>query len=91
MDYPDRRKSVPDCIRLTPRLALSIAWLPQTCAYRLRAEDRSLPDWHYLLSGDPEAVHEAGISVRGKAIPEHLAGPLEQHLILPPGVELADD
>lgn len=91
MDYPNRRKAVPDCIRLTPRLALTIDWLPETCAYRLRAEDLPLPDWHYLLSGDAEAVHRAGVSVRGNAIPEHLAGPLEQHVILPPGIELADD
>jgi uncharacterized cysteine cluster protein YcgN (CxxCxxCC family) len=91
MDYPYRRKTVPDCIRLTPKLATSITWLPETCAYRLRAEDLPLPEWHYLLSGDREAVHRAGVSVRGKAIPEALAGPLEQHVILPPGVELADD
>lgn len=90
-DYKHRKARVPDCVQLTPRLALTITWLPESCAYRLRADGQLLPDWHYLLSGDPEAVHRAGVSVRGKAIPEHLAGPLEQHVILPPGVELADD
>lgn len=90
-DYKNRKARVPDCVQLTPKLALTIAWLPETCAYRLRADGLPLPDWHYLLSGDPEAVHQAGISVRGKAIPEHLAGPLEQHVILPPGIEIADD
>lgn len=86
-DYRGRKARVPDCVQLTPRLALEISWLPDTCAYVLRAEGEPLPDWHYLICGDPEAVHRAGISVRGKAISEDLAGPLEQHVILPPGVE----
>jgi uncharacterized protein len=90
-DYPNRKKLVPDCLKLTPRLAASVAWLPETCAYRLRADGAPLPDWHYLVSGDREAVHREGHSVRGQAISEDLAGPIEQHLILPPGVELGDD
>lgn len=90
-DYPGRKKAVPDCLKLNLKLAVTLSWLPETCAYRLRAEDEPLPDWHYLISGDTEAVHRAGVSVRGKAIPEALAGPLEQHVILPPGIELADD
>ena len=90
-DYAHRKARVPDCVRLTPKLALTISWLPETCAYRLRADGLPLPEWHHLVCGDPEAVHRAGVSVRGKAIPEHLAGPLEQHVILPPGIEIADD
>ena len=90
-DYAGRKKIVPDCLKLTPRLALTTSWLPATCAYRLRAEGEPLHEWHYLICGDREAVHAAGISVRGKAISELIAGPLEQHVILPPGMELADD
>jgi len=90
-DYARRKKLVPDCLRLTPRLAASVEWLPETCAYRLRADAQPLPAWHYLVCGDREAVHREGHSVRGKAISEDLAGPIEQHLILPPGVEVADD
>jgi uncharacterized cysteine cluster protein YcgN (CxxCxxCC family) len=90
-DYPNRKKLVPDCIKLTPRSAATTHWLPETCAYRLRAEGEPLHGWHYLISGDREDVHRAGISVRGKAICETMAGPLEQHVILPPGMELADD
>jgi len=90
-DYRHRKAQVPDCVRLTPALAANLPWLPDSCAYRLRAAGQPLPDWHYLVCGDANAVHHAGISVRGKAIPEDLAGPLEQHIILPPGVELADD
>lgn len=90
-DYKHRKAQVPDCVRLTPKLAATLPWLPDSCSYRLRAEGEPLPAWHYLVCGDPEAVHRAGASVRGKAIPEALAGPLENHVILPPGVELADD
>ena len=80
-DYRHRRAFVPDCLRLTPRLAVQLDWLPATCAYRLRAEGEPLPDWHYLICGDPEAVHRAGISIRGKAIAEAQAGPLEDHVV----------
>ncbi len=90
-DYKHRKARVPDCLKLNPALAMSISWLPDTCAYVLRADGEPLPEWHYLVCGDPAAVHAAGISVRGKAISEDLAGPLEQHVILPPGMELADD
>ncbi len=80
-DYKRRRKYVPDCIQLTARLADDLPWLPLTCAYRLRAAGEPLPVWHYLISGDTEAVHRAGQSVRGWTIDENIAGPLEQHFV----------
>ena len=58
-----------------------IDWLPSTCAYRLRAEGKPLPDWHYLISGDRETVHRAGMSVRGWTVSEDEAGDLEHHLV----------
>ncbi len=79
-DYRNRRIYVPDCLRLTPRLASELTWLPESCAYRLRAAGKPLPGWHYLISGDREAVHRAGASVAGKAISETIAGPLENHI-----------
>ena len=80
-DYKGRRALVPDCVRLTPKLAGSLPWLPATCAYRLRAAGEPLPAWHYLVCGDREAVHRAGASVLGKAVSEVIAGPLEQHIL----------
>jgi uncharacterized protein len=80
-DYAHRRKYVPDCVRLTPDKARDLPWLPATCAYRLRAAGKPLPMWHYLVSGDRDAVHTSGNSVRGKVISEEFAGPLEQHII----------
>lgn len=78
-DYPNRKSKVPDCLQLTPETAGKLPWLPETCAYRLRAEDKPLPGWHYLLSGDRDAVVAAGISVAGRVIGEDEAGPIEHH------------
>lgn len=80
-DYPNRKAKVPDCLRLTLKLVDQVPWLPDTCAYRRRAEDRPLPRWHYLLSGDREAVIAAGVSVAGRVISEDEAGPLEHHIV----------
>jgi uncharacterized protein len=65
-DYPNRLAVVQDCVGLTPANVRTIAWLPGTCAYRLVAEGRDLFDWHPLVSGDPDSVHRAGISMRGR-------------------------
>ena len=80
-DYRNRRAYVPDCVRLDARSVHTIDWLPSTCAYRLRAEGKPLFAWHYLLSGDPESIHEAGISVRGWTVSEDDVGDLEDYLV----------
>ncbi len=68
--YTERRHHVPDCIALTPGEVRRIAWMPRTCAYRLLAEGKPLEPWHPLVSGDPESVHRAGVSVQGRTISE---------------------
>src|SRR3954464_2519608 len=65
-DYASRNAKVPDCVRLTPQNVARLRWLPPTCGYRLVAEGRDLYWWHPLVSGDPESVHAAGVSVRGR-------------------------
>lgn len=70
MDYENRQAKVHDCVRLTADKVAELKWMPSTCAYRLVAEGKDLYWWHPLLSGDPESVHRAGISVRGRAVPE---------------------
>ena len=79
--YRTRRAFVPDCVRLTQSNVDRLHWMPSTCAYRLRAADLPLPEWHYLICGDREAVHRAGMSVRGWTVGEAEAGDLEHHLI----------
>jgi len=69
--YENRKTFVPECVVLTPKTLKDIAyWMPSTCAYRLLAEGQPLPDWHPLLTGDPESVHAAGMSVKGWTVPE---------------------
>jgi uncharacterized cysteine cluster protein YcgN (CxxCxxCC family) len=80
-DYKRRKIFVPECVRLTPKLLRELDWLPSTCAYRLLDEGRKLEDWHPLISGDPESVHRAGVSVRGWTVSEVDAGDLEHHLV----------
>ncbi|MGH7024655.1 MAG: YcgN family cysteine cluster protein [Caulobacteraceae bacterium] len=69
-DYEHRRQSVPDCIKLTPGNVSTLKWMPKSCAYRRLAEGRGLTDWHPLVSGDPESVHAAGVSIRGQTVSE---------------------
>ena len=69
-DYEKRFETVPDCIKLTPKTIGQYSWLPPTCAYRLMEEGKPLPQWHPLLSGSPETVHKAGISVKQKTVSE---------------------
>ena len=69
-NYPNRKDFVPDCIRLTVEEVETLTWLPPTCGYRLVKEGRDLYWWHPLLSGDPDTVHAAGISVRDRTVDE---------------------
>ncbi|MES2340901.1 MAG: YcgN family cysteine cluster protein [Pseudomonadota bacterium] len=70
-NYAGRKKHVPDCIKLTPQNVETLEWMPLSCAYRRINEGRGLADWHPLISGDPESVHRAGVSVRGQTISEN--------------------
>ena len=69
-DYANRVKQVADCLVIRPDSTDAFEWLPESCAYRILAHGDDLHDWHPLVSGDPESVHAAGISVRGKVVSE---------------------
>lgn len=69
-DYANRRKHVPDCIKLTPWNIEALKWMPLSCGYRRINEGRGLADWHPLVSGDPDSVHRAGVSVKGQTVSE---------------------
>ncbi|MGB0696866.1 MAG: YcgN family cysteine cluster protein [Rhodospirillaceae bacterium] len=79
--YETRWDYVPDCVKLTPLLLHRLKWMPKTCAYRLLSEKQPLPDWHPLITGDPESVHKAGMSVRGRSIADEDAEWLEDHIV----------
>jgi uncharacterized cysteine cluster protein YcgN (CxxCxxCC family) len=69
-DYKNRHKKVSDCVALTPQNVGELGWLPESCAYRRLNEGLGLSWWHPLVSGDPDTVREAGISVAGEAYTE---------------------
>ena len=69
-DYPNRSKLVPDCVTLTPDNVDKLHWMPQTCAYRLVANGEDLPDYHHLISGSRDTIHEAAMSVQGAVYSE---------------------
>lgn len=79
-DYAARQRLVSACTVLTPERIAEFQWLPETCAYRLLAQGRPLFDWHPLISHDPQSVHAAGISVRGRVVSETEVEDLQQHL-----------
>jgi uncharacterized protein len=68
--YASRHALVPDCLSLRGGDERAFDWLPTTCAYRRLAAGKPLQWWHPLVSGDPETVHRAGISVRGRTLAE---------------------
>jgi len=70
-DYSNRASIVAECFVLSPDKPEMFEWLPASCAYRRLANGQDLPEWHPLITGDPESVHEAGISIKGKAVSEN--------------------
>ena len=80
-DYKNRKSQVADCVQLARDKLDALDWLPETCAYRLRRDGKPLFDWHYLVSGSRETVHQAGQSTRGWTVCETEAGDLEWHLV----------
>lgn len=82
-DYANRSILVPNCIELRTADWQGLDWLPSTCAYRLRAHDQPLPQWHPLVSGSRESVHDAGVSIRGRAISDEYVHPdgYDEHIV----------
>ncbi|MBO6955651.1 MAG: YcgN family cysteine cluster protein [Rhizobiales bacterium] len=81
-DYPKRFAKVPDCLAITAEMARNSAWLPPTCAYSRVARGEGLDWWHPLVSGTPDTVIAARISVAGRVISEDHVDPadLEDHI-----------
>ncbi|WP_425071744.1 YcgN family cysteine cluster protein [Sagittula sp. S175] len=69
--YDIRHQFVPECIVMSPaNIPANLYWMPETCAYKLLWNGNPLPAWHPLLTGDPDSVHAAGVSMQGVTLPE---------------------
>ena len=79
--YGERKRLVPHCVVMSPDSVRDLGWLPSTCAYRLIGEGKDLYWWYLNVSATTETVHEAGVSVRGRATSERDAGQLEHRLV----------
>ena len=76
-DYANRFAKVPDCLAITVEMARESTWLPPTCAYSRLANGLDLEWWHPLVSGTPETVVEAGVSVVGRIVIEDDVDPAD--------------
>ncbi len=79
-DYANRFDSGEACLKLTRDKISEFDWLPPTCAYRLLADGKSLPQWHPLITGSKEAMHAAGASVRNQVVYEIDVVDWEDHI-----------
>ena len=69
--YDIRHQFVPECISLSPgNMDRNLYWMPETCAYKLLWQGKPLFDWHPLISGDAQTVHDAGVSMQNATHPE---------------------
>ncbi|MBE9540167.1 MAG: YcgN family cysteine cluster protein [Proteobacteria bacterium] len=82
-DYAHRSVLVPNCIALDRDNVEGLDWLPSSCAYRLRANNQPLPQWHPLVSGNKSSVHDACISIRGRSISDEYVHPdgYDEHIV----------
>lgn len=79
-DYSNRLKQVPGCVQLTPDAEEVFDWLPKSCAYRTVKDGKPLPEWHHLISGNPDSIHKKRQSIRRRAISEQVIEPEEMEL-----------
>jgi uncharacterized protein len=82
-DYANRSTLVANCIDLRSADWKELDWLPSTCAYRLRAHNQPLPQWHPLVSGSRDSVHREGVSIRHRAISDEYVHPdgYDEHIV----------
>lgn len=81
--YSERTANVPDCIDVKNLDIEETNWMPDTCAYKLRALDKPLYSWHPLIAGSRDEIEAADITIGGKVISEVYVHPegYEEHVI----------
>jgi uncharacterized cysteine cluster protein YcgN (CxxCxxCC family) len=85
-EYDTRQHLVANCLKIDKTWLIDtykFDWLPSTCSYKLAFEGKELPAWHHQQSGDVNAVHYGGISVRGRCFVDAEVGldNLEEYIV----------
>ena len=80
-DYKNRKKLVDDCLQLEVNDVEDFKWLPNTCAYRLLHEGKNLPNWHYLICGDKNRIHNKKMSVKNRVVSETEVLEVAEHIV----------
>ena len=70
-DYPNRQNKVSNCVKVTINTIDTPGLLPDSCAYVLLRNNKPLPTWHHLLSGDKDTITIQGFSIVGFAKTTH--------------------
>tara|TARA_B100000965_G_scaffold67851_1_gene53288 strand:- start:481 stop:939 length:459 start_codon:yes stop_codon:yes gene_type:complete len=70
-NYENRKKFVPDCVKLTPNNLTQLNWMPATCAYKLVNEGKDLPNWHPLNQSSGSSTISEKYSVAKKVFSEN--------------------
>ena len=81
VDYKHRKKRVADCVKLDRKSSDGSTGCPRPAPIACGRRASRCRDWHYLISGSRETVHEAGQSTRGWTVSEEDAGELEYHVV----------
>jgi len=68
--YSSRKKRVPGCVVIRQFGNEIYSQLPETCAYRLRYDNKPLPAWHPLLAGNTTKMQQAMIYVKQRVVSE---------------------
>jgi uncharacterized cysteine cluster protein YcgN (CxxCxxCC family) len=67
--YSSRTLVVPECVQISPQNINDLTYLPNSCSYKLVAQGKDLPEWHHLVSGNKELVHNLGKSIMDWCVP----------------------
>jgi hypothetical protein len=79
LDYKNRKKKVKECVILTYQNLDALNWMPDTCAYKLIYQNKDLPKWHYLKTGNFKKMTKEKMCVSNQVISEKFVKEKDLH------------
>ncbi|VAW50395.1 UPF0260 protein YcgN [hydrothermal vent metagenome] len=74
-NYETRLNNVEMCLQLTIENLPLLKWLPESCAYKRLFNGKNLPQWHPLITGTKDTVHDTGLTAKWFAQSEEFIHP----------------